>query len=138
MNSRNTKPEIKVQKVLEKKNIHFLKHIKTLAGTPDIIIPPLKIILDIKGCFWHQHGCIHSKLPKSNQIFWLNKFEKIKIKDVFNLRLNKRKGWQTFEIWECVINDKKRLKEEIEKILEISKIHSNIDASNRDIVNNLI
>ena len=44
-----------------------------------------------------------------NQIkfFWLNKFEKIKIKDVFNLRLNKRKGWKTFEIWECVINDKK-------------------------------
>ena len=39
LNSRNTKPEIKVQKVLEKKNIYFLKHIKTLAGTPDIIIP---------------------------------------------------------------------------------------------------
>ena len=54
------------------------------------------------------------------------------------IKFFKRKGWQTFEIWECVINDKKRLKEEIEKILEISKIHLKIDASNRDIVNNLI
>ena len=68
MNSRNTKPEIKVQKVLEKKNIHFLKHIKTLAGTPDIIIPSLKIIIDIKGCFWQRHGCIHKKIHKEKQI----------------------------------------------------------------------
>ena len=77
MNSKNTKPEIKVQRILLEKGIYFLKHIKTLAGTPDIIIPSIKIILDIKGCFWHQHGCLHSKLPKSNQLFWIDKFSKI-------------------------------------------------------------
>ena len=137
MNSKNTKPEVKVQKILEKKSIRFLKHIKTLAGTPDILIPSLKIILDIKGCFWHQHGCIHSKLPKTNQIFWINKFEKIKIKDIQNLRLNKKKGWYTFEIWECIINDKKRLNEEIERILEISKIYLNENFYNKDKTDNL-
>ena len=138
MNSKNTKPEIKVQKVLKKKNIYFLKHIKTLYGTPDIIIPSLKIILDIKGCFWHQHGCIHSKIPKSNQIFWINKFEKIKIKDVENLRLNKNKGWKTFEIWECLINDKEKLNIQIDKILEIANIYSKMKNSNNEIIDNFI
>ncbi len=138
MNSKNTKPERKVQKVLEKKNIYFLKHIKTLAGTPDLIIPSLKVIIDIKGCFWHQHGCIHSKLPKSNQIFWMNKFEKIKIKDFQNLTLNKEKGWKTFEIWECVTNDKIKLNEEINKVLQISEIYLNVQNSNQDSTDNLI
>ena len=122
MNSKNTNPEIKVQEILKSKNIQFLKHIKTLAGTPDIIIKPLKIIIDVKGCFWHQHGCIHSKIPKSNQIFWINKFEKIKIKDMQNITINKFKGWHTFEIWECLIKDKKRLHQEMNRILNISKI----------------
>jgi len=122
LNSRNTKPEIKVQNILIKKNIKFLKHVKLFAGTPDIVIKSLKIIIDIKGCFWHQHGCINSKLPRSNQIFWINKFEKIKIKDMQNITINKFKGWQTFEIWECLINDKKKLEQEIERILEISKL----------------
>lgn len=139
MNSKNTKPEVKVQKILEKKSIRFLKHIKTLAGTPDILIPSLKIILDIKGCFWHQHGCIHSKFPKTNQIFWINKFEKIKIKDVQNFRLNKKKGWRTFEIWECIIKDKKRINEEIDRILEIGKTYfnDNIYVKDKNDANNL-
>ena len=121
MNSKNTSPEIKVQEILINKDIKFLKHVKKLAGTPDILIDSLKIIIDIKGCFWHHHGCIHSKMPKSNQIFWINKFEKIKIKDIQNITLNKIKGWHTFEIWECLINDKKKLDEEIDRILTISE-----------------
>ena len=43
MNSRNTKPEIKVQKLLTKMGIIFEKHRKDLAGTPDISIPSKKI-----------------------------------------------------------------------------------------------
>jgi DNA mismatch endonuclease, patch repair protein len=133
LNSKNTKPEIKVQKILLEKGIYFLKHIKTLAGTPDIIIPSVKIILDIKGCFCHQHGCIHSKLPKSNQLFWIDKFEKIKIKDVQNLSMNKKKGWNTFEIWECLINDEDRLDQEINRILQISKKFLDIKITNKEI-----
>ncbi len=135
MNSKNTKPEIKVQKILKKKGIYFLKHIKSLAGTPDILIPSLKIIIDIKGCFWHQHGCIHSKLPRTNQIFWINKFERIKIKDIQNLRLNKKKGWNTFDIWECMINDKKRFTEEIDKILKVSENYFADNENNKIIYN---
>ena len=135
MNSKNTKPEIKVQKILKKKGIYFLKHIKSLAGTPDILIPSLKIIIDIKGCFWHQHGCIHSKLPRTNLIFWINKFERIKIKDIQNLRLNKKKGWNTFDIWECMINDKKRFTEEIDKILKVSENYFADNENNKIIYN---
>ncbi len=117
MNSKNTKPELKIQKILKKNEIGFLKHDRSLHGTPDISIPSKKIILNIKGCFWHQHGCINSKLPKSKQIFWHEKFENIKIKDIKDLILNSNKGWITFDLWECLINNDDKIYREINRIL---------------------
>ena len=131
MNSKNTKPELKVQSILKNKKLFFVKHIKALAGTPDIVIPSHKIIIDIKGCFWHQHGCNNSKFPKTNQLFWVEKFEKIKIKDTENLKFNKKKGWNTFDIWECIIDDHHRLYNEINRILEIGKLINQNSSLNR-------
>ena len=110
LNSKNTKPELKVQRLLLEMGIFFNKHSKELAGTPDISIPSKKIILNVKGCFWHQHGCLNSKMPKTNQLFWHEKFEKIKINDIDQLLQNKTKGWTTFDLWECLIIDMEKIK----------------------------
>ena len=93
MNSKNTQPEIKVQRVLLELGISFKKHNKNLFGTPDITIPNKKIILNIKGCFWHQHGCINSKMPKSRKLYWHKKFQKNKVllSRVFQSRKQVRK-----------------------------------------------
>ena len=117
MNSKNTQPEIKVQKILKKKGIIFDKHNVSLFGTPDISIPSKKIILNIKGCFWHQHGCVHSKIPKNKILFWHEKFKNVKIKDTKDLILNSNKGWVTFDLWECFINDEEKINSEIIRIL---------------------
>lgn len=122
MNSKNTKPEVKVQRLLLEMGVYFDKHNKNLPGTPDISIPQKKIILDVKGCFWHQHGCQNSKMPKTNQIFWHEKFNKIKIKDTDNLIRNKANGWLSFDLWECLINNEKLLKTEISRVLNLSNM----------------
>ena len=81
MNFKNTQPEIKVQRMLLELGVSFKKHNKNLFGTPDIAIPNRKIILNIKGCFWHQHGCNNSKMPKSRKLYWYKKFQRNKIND---------------------------------------------------------
>ena len=121
LNSKNTKPELKVQRLLLEMGIFFNKHSKELAGTPDISIPSKKIILNVKGCFWHQHGCLNSKMPKTNQLFWHEKFEKIKINDIDQLVQNKDKGWTTFDLWECIIMDMEKIQLEIKRIICLSE-----------------
>ena len=130
LNSKNTKPEIKVQRLLFEMGIFFNKHSKELAGTPDISIPSKRIILNIKGCFWHQHGCLSSRMPKTNQLFWHEKFENIKINDMNHLLQNKTKGWTTFDLWECTIMDITKIRLELERIIHLSE--NLVDSSCKD------
>lgn len=100
--------------------VSFKKHSKNLFGTPDITIPNRKIILNIKGCFWHQHGCINSKMPKSRKLYWHKKFQTNKINDFNNFMKNKELGWYEFDLWECVVNNNNKLNQEISRILNFS------------------
>ena len=120
MNFKNTQPEIKVQRMLLELGVSFKKHSKNLFGTPDIAIPNRKIILNIKGCFWHQHGCINSKMPKSRKLYWHKKFQRNKINDFNNFMKNKELGWYEFDLWECVVNNNNKLNQEISRILNFS------------------
>ena len=120
MNSKNTQPEIKVQRMLLELGVSFKKHSKNLFGTPDITIPNRKIILNIKGCFWHQHGCINFKMPKSRKLYWYKKFQTNKINDFNNFMKNKELGWYEFDLWECVVNNNNKLNQEISRILNFS------------------
>ena len=120
MNSKNTQPEIKVQRMLLELGVSFKKHSKNFFGTPDITIPNRKIILNIKGCFWHQHGCINSKMPKSRKLYWHKKFQTNKINDFNNFMKNKELGWYEFDLWECVVNNNNKLNQEISRILNFS------------------
>lgn len=86
-----------------KKGFNFYCHDKKLPGTPDIVLKDKKIIINIKGCFWHFHKCFKSKIPKKNQTFWKNKFEKNKINDLSNKEYLTKKGWRVFDIWECAL-----------------------------------
>ena len=53
--SKNTKPEIKVRKVLHSMGYRFRLHSKNLPGSPDIVLPKYKTVIFVHGCFWHRH-----------------------------------------------------------------------------------
>ena len=53
--SKNTKPEIKVRKVLHSMGYRFRLHSKDLPGSPDIVLPKYKTVIFVHGCFWHRH-----------------------------------------------------------------------------------
>lgn len=122
MKSKNTKPEIIVQKLLNKLGIYFKCHEKKLPGTPDIVIETKKVILNVKGCFWHFHGCSDSNLPKNKTNFWLDKLQQNKNRDFQNTLDLQMIGWKVLDIWECSLK-----KNSLQKTSDIIERFTSLD-----------
>jgi DNA mismatch endonuclease (patch repair protein) len=71
--SKDTKPEIAVRKALHRMGFRFRLHVRELPGQPDIVLPKYRTVIQVKGCFWHQHTCADGRLPKSNRDYWVAK-----------------------------------------------------------------
>ena len=105
--SKNTKPEIKVRKVLHSMGYRFRLHRKDLPGSPDIVLPKYKTVIFVHGCFWHRHeNCKYASTPKTRQEFWEAKFRENINRDKLNQENLSSKGWKIIVVWECEINDK--------------------------------
>ena len=104
--SKNTKPEIIVRKHLHSLGYRFRLHDKKLPGKPDIVMKKHKTAIQVRGCFWHQHGCKFSNSPKTNKSYWLPKLKRNKERDKENDKKIKRLGWKLITMWECNIKKK--------------------------------
>ena len=104
--SKDTQSEILVRKHLYSLGYRFRLHDKRLPGKPDIVMKKHKTAIQVRGCFWHQHGCKYSNFPKSNKSYWLSKLKKNKKRDKINDRKIKKLGWKLIVMWECKINKK--------------------------------
>lgn len=119
--SKGTKPEIFVRQAVHALGYRFRLHSTALPGKPDLVFPKLRKIIEIRGCFWHQHkGCIDSHIPKSNLKYWREKLQKNVTRDKQNLGALRRGGWSVLVIWECRVNPsrKKKLVECLKTFLE--------------------
>lgn len=100
--SENTDPEMLVRKELFKRGYRYRLHVKTLPGTPDIVLPKYRCAIFVNGCFWHGHeNCKRAKLPETNKDFWYKKIEKNKARDIENGEHLNALGWKVATIWEC-------------------------------------
>ncbi len=99
--SKNTRPEIRLRSALFAKGYRYKIHVSDLPGTPDIVLPKYKFVINVHGCFWHHHGCPLSSIPKTREDYWLEKFEQNKRRDFLNKQKLKKLGWRVFEVWEC-------------------------------------
>ena len=112
--SKNTKPEIKVRKVLHSMGYRFRLHSKDLPGSPDIVLPKYKTVIFVHGCFWHRHeNCKYASNPKTRQEFWNKKFkENIKRDSEIQDKI-KNLDWRSVVIWECETKNIENLREKI-------------------------
>ena len=112
--SKNTKPEIKVRKVLHSMGYRFRLHTKDLPGSPDIVLPKYKTVIFVHGCFWHRHeNCKYASIPKTRQEFWNKKFkENIKRDSEIQDKI-KNLDWRSVVIWECETKNIENLREKI-------------------------
>ena len=118
--SKNTKPEIKVRKVLHSMGYRFRLHSKNLPGSPDIVLPKYKTVIFVHGCFWHRHeNCKYASTPKTRQEFWEAKFRENINRDKLNQENLSLKGWKIIIVWECDIKDKNlQIKDRLKGLLK--------------------
>jgi DNA mismatch endonuclease (patch repair protein) len=108
---KDTKPEMMVRKYIFSKGFRYRLHDKRLPGKPDVVLPKLKIVVFIHGCFWHGHSnCKYFVLPKTQTEWWLKKIERNKQLDSENLLKLKNDGWKVFTIFECKLKPNLRAK----------------------------
>lgn len=105
---KNTKPEDIVAKYLFAHGFRYRRNVKTLPGTPDIVLKKYKTVIFVNGCFWHAHeGCRYFVLPEENREFWEEKLLRNRERDAEKQNQLKELGWNVIVIWECELKSSK-------------------------------
>lgn len=109
--SRDTKPEMKIRRLVHSLGFRYRLHCRDVPGKPDLVLRPRRKVIFVHGCFWHRHrGCARARLPKSRLDFWESKLEANRLRDARNKRRLTREGWSYMVIWECeAMSDQTRL-----------------------------
>lgn len=116
---KDTKPELIVRKYLFSKGLRYRLQVRSLPGSPDIVLPKYKTAIFVDGCFWHRHeGCRYFRLPKSNVEFWQEKITR-------NIERDRRTeaelialGWRVIRVWECDIKTMDKREETLERLCQ--------------------
>jgi DNA mismatch endonuclease, patch repair protein len=107
---RDTKPELKVRRLLHRLGARFRLHRKDLPGAPDIVLPGRKLAIFVHGCFWHGHDCPRgARVPKQNRPYWQAKIERNRARDEVAGAALAGQGWRVETIWECEMKDEAQL-----------------------------
>jgi DNA mismatch endonuclease, patch repair protein len=116
---KDTKPEMKVRRLVHWLGFRYRLHASDLPGKPDLVFPGKNCVIFVHGCFWHRHrGCAMCRMPKSRLGFWRTKLEENQKRDSRNRRKLRREGWRLMVIWECQLSDQNTLSSKIVKFLE--------------------
>jgi len=117
--AKDTKPEIKVRRLVYSLGYRYRLHYSDLPGRPDLVFLGRRKVIFVHGCFWHRHpGCPLARLPKSRPEFWLPKLEENRRRDLRNQAALRKNGWDVLVIWECQLGDLELLKRRITQFLE--------------------
>ena len=115
--SKDTKPEMILRKSLHQLGFRYRLHSSDLPGKPDMIFPKFRICIFVHGCFWHRHeGCPRSTMPKTNTLFWQEKFHRNKNRDIENVIRLFDLGWRVEIVWECELSTHEKRLHVIDKL----------------------
>lgn len=97
-----TTPETRLRRALTDRGLRYRLQLRPepdLRWRSDIVFPGPKVIVDVRGCFWH--ACpLHSTKPKENAERWREKLEGNRIRDLrMEAELTSR-GWLVITVWE--------------------------------------
>ncbi len=98
----NTKPEMRMRRLLYAAGYRYRIHPRHLPGKPDLALIGRRIALFVHGCFWHRHeGCYWCSTPASNSEFWDAKLSGNVERDRRQLLALQAIGWRVGIVWEC-------------------------------------
>ena len=100
--SKDTVPEVVLRRELFRRGFRFRKNVRSLPGTPDIVLPKYRTAIFVNGCFWHGHnGCRYYTVPKTNADFWKAKVRRNAERDALDIGNLEALSWSVITVWEC-------------------------------------
>lgn len=115
---KDTKPELLARSIVHRLGYRFRVHAKKLPGRPDIVLPRLKTVIFVHGCFWHRHSkCKVATTPKTRTEFWQAKFDANVERDKRNARRLRRLGWSVLTVWECQLRRPDTVRSRLSRLL---------------------
>ena len=119
---RDTKPELKVRRLVHAMGHRYRLQVGHLPGRPDMVFGPRRKVVFVHGCFWHRHpGCKLTRMPKSRLEFWRPKLEGNRARDLENRRRLEELGWRWHVVWECELVDEVALRRRLDAFLSAEK-----------------
>ena len=116
-----TSPEVKVRRLLHALGYRFRIEARDLPGSPDIVNRSGRWAIFVHGCFWHAHEkCRLWTIPKSNQEFWIKKFEDNRNRDRRKLKELSKLGYSVLIIWQCDLKNEQKLTRKLLRFKERS------------------
>lgn len=116
IHSFSTTPECNLRHAIWRRGLRYRVNVKTLPGSPDIVLPKYRTVIFVHGCFWHGHkGCKYYTVPKTNTDFWVAKVARNKERDQEVWRKLEAKGWYVIIVWECQLK-KGKIDETVERV----------------------
>lgn len=107
---KDTGPEMAVRRLLHALGYRFRLHRRDLPGKPDIVLPRLRTVIFVHGCYWHRHtGCRRATTPRTRTEFWETKFARTVARDKQQRDQLIATGWRVLTIWECETRDRDAL-----------------------------
>lgn len=117
---RDTRPELVVRAILRGLRIRFRSYAEDLPGKPDIVLPSIRTILFIQGCFWHGHTCKRgARVPQTNEPYWRAKITRNRTRDRAQARRLRALGWSVLQIWECSLRKPQQVCARLERQIEL-------------------
>ena len=55
--------------------MRYRKNVRSLPGTPDIVLKKYRTVVFVNGCFWHHHDCGRFVWPATNTEYWRKKID---------------------------------------------------------------
>ena len=117
--SKDTGPELQVRSIVHRLGYRFRLHRAELAGKPDLVLPRLRKVIFVHGCFWHGHDCKRvAREPMSNRDYWSEKIRTNKLRDCANIASLNSQGWDCLVVWECELKDPDSIESVIQQFLQ--------------------
>jgi DNA mismatch endonuclease, patch repair protein len=118
--SRDTRPEMRVRRLLFKLGYRYRLHRRDVPGRPDISFLSRRRIIFVHGCFWHQHPsdqCTLKAYPRTHLSYWGAKLFRNCERDREHQIELARRGWTALIVWECETKDTKMLARRVRAFL---------------------
>lgn len=104
--AKNTGPEVTLRKALWNCGLKgYRTNYNNVPGKPDIAFTSKKLAIFVNGCFWHRCPYCNYSMPKTNTLFWQQKFAKNGERDAKKTNELQMLGWNVLTVWECQIKE---------------------------------